>query len=85
MVLRAALDGKVLHGTFTGNTGTALTIAVPNSFGRFNPASSVVQVTVQAAADKGSQRITAFTASSLTITFETALIAADIVHVSISG
>lgn len=87
MSFRPALDGKVLHGQFTGNTGTTLTIPITGEIGRFDPNTSTIQVDILSAeaTQFGTHRITTFTTSSIVITWEIALVAADRVHVEITG
>lgn len=89
MTLRAALDGKTIIGQFTGFTGATITINIPGSLvGRFDPSQSIVLFSVQDA-DTGSTawgyRVDTFTSSLVTVTFNTALVPADTVHVMVMG
>lgn len=89
MVLRAALDGKVLVGQFTGFTTATATIPIPgNLIGKFDPTSSTVMASVfdaDAGTPNWGYRISSFTRSQVVIVFVSTLAAADRVHVMIAG
>lgn len=88
MAFRAALNGKVMIGKFTGFTTASVTIPIPGDLvGRFTAEDSAIMVSVQD--PNGTRtwgyRIDSFTRSEVQMTFDAALEAADILHVMIAG
>jgi len=87
MALRAALNGKIITGRFTGLTGTTITIAFDGTLGRVNPLQSAVSLSIIDASDDAtfSYRITSFTSSQIVFEVSTALVADDVVLFSLIG